>query len=257
MQEVSFRLDGKIAFVTGGGRGIGKALALGLAQAGADVIVVANTKDEVTVAAREIAEMTGRNTLALCCDVSDPAKIETAVNQAMERFGHIDILINNAGIGFVKSVMDVTAEEWSHVMDTNLRSALLLSQRIGRQMIERGWGRIVNVASVSAGLTFGMLNAYGPSKAGLVNLTQMLGNDLGRHGVTVNSISPWFIKTAMTEEALKTEEFREFSTTRTPIGRIGNPEDLVAPVLFFCSESSGYVTGQNLFVDGGATTFGM
>ncbi|MGZ4164643.1 MAG: SDR family NAD(P)-dependent oxidoreductase [Tumebacillaceae bacterium] len=257
IKEISFRLDNKVALITGAGRGIGKAVATGLAQAGADVVLVARTQSQLDEAAAEIAELTGRRTLALACDLADPQAIEDTVAQAIAHFGRIDILVNNAGIGDPKPIMMISAEEWDQVMDINLRSVLLMSQAVGRHMIEQKWGRIVNVASVSSGMSFGILNAYGPSKAGVANLTINLAHDLIRHGITVNAISPWFFKTSMTEAALETDAFRDFSTSRTPIGRIGDVEELIAPVLFFCSEGASYVNGQNLFVDGGAINFGM
>jgi len=256
MQATSFRLDGKVALVTGAGRGIGKTLALGLAQAGADVILTARTQGEIETAAREIAELTGRKTLALTCDVSDPASITQTVEQAVADFGHIDILINNAGIGVLKPTLETTPEEWDQVMNINLRGVFLMSQAVARQMIDRKWGRIVNVASVGSALQIQGLASYSASKAGVVNVTTRFATELAPHGITVNAISPWFFKTDMNAAALESD-FGHFAVARTPIGRTGNLEELVAPVLFFCSEGASYVNGQNLFVDGGAMSYGI
>jgi NAD(P)-dependent dehydrogenase (short-subunit alcohol dehydrogenase family) len=243
--------------VTGAGRGIGRTLALGLAQAGADVILTARTQEEIEAAATEITELTGRKTLTLTCDVSDPAAIESTVNKAIEEFGHIDVLINNAGVAVVKPMHELTVEEWDYVMNINLRAAFLVSKAVGPHMMNQKWGRIVNIASVASALSLKGLNAYTPSKAGVASLTTQFANEWAPFGITVNAISPWFFRTSMNCEALDVEPMLSYSTQGTPMGRTGNLEELVAPVLFFCSEGASFVNGQNLFVDGGATIMGL
>nr|WP_236818576.1 SDR family oxidoreductase [Alicyclobacillus tolerans] len=143
------------------------------------------------------------------------------------------------------------------VTDTNFKSVFLMSQAVGRHMVKQQYGRIVNVASVASELTLAYGTPYGPSKAGVVHLTRQMANEWAQHGVTVNAISPWFFKTSLNERALENEEFRTGLERRTPMGRLGQLDELVAPVVFFCSDGAGYVTGQNLFVDGGTTHFGM
>jgi len=255
--NVSFDLKGKSAIVTGSGRGIGRTIAEGLAQAGADVVLTARTETEVLAAAQEIRLATGRRTLGLTCDVTDKSSIDSVVRQTLESFGQIDILINNAGTNIRHSAFELNEEEWDFVVDTNLKSVFLMSQAVGKHMVERKSGRIVNIASAASKLTLAFSSAYGPSKAAVVHLTRQLANEWARFGVTVNAISPWFIRTSLNAKALDDPDNRKLIEERTPMGRYGLLEEMVAPVLFFCSEGSGYITGQNLFVDGGATHYGV
>lgn len=250
-----FDLTGKVALVTGAGRGIGRTLAEGLASAGADVILVARTEDEVKKAAEDIAIATGRKTLAVTGDVTHSASITQTVQQAIETFGHIDILINNAGTSVRKTTLDLAEEDWDRIMNVNFKSVFLMCKEVGKHMVERGYGRIVNVASVASVLTLATGTPYGPSKAGVVQLTKQLANEWATEGVTVNAVSPWFFKTSLNEKALENDEFRTLLEKRTPMKRLGKLEELVAPVLMFCSDGASYITGQNLFVDGGVVNY--
>jgi len=250
-----FDLTNKVAIVTGAGRGIGRTLAEGLANAGAKVVLVARTEDQVKRAAREITDATGIKTLGLAGDVTNGASIAEAVQKATEAFGQIDISINNAGASVRKTTFDLSEEEWDRIMDVNFKSVFLMCKEVGKQMVERGYGRIVNVASVASVLTLATGTPYGPSKAGVVQLTKQLANEWATKGVTVNAVSPWFFKTSLNEKALENEEFRTLLEKRTPMKRLGKLEELVAPVLMFCSETASYITGQNLFVDGGVVNY--
>lgn len=257
MYKANFDLTGKVAIVTGGGRGIGRAVAEGLAYAGANVVLTARSEEQVKTAATEIEKVAGQHTLGIPCDVTNKESIGRAVKKVIEEFSHIDILINNAGTSVRHGALELTEDEWDLVMDTNFKSVFLMSQAVGRHMVEQKNGRIVNIASVSSDLTLAYSTPYGPSKAGVVHLTRQMANEWAQHGVTVNAISPWFFKTSLNEKALDNEPFRTALERRTPMGRLGQLEELVAPVIFFCSNGAGYVTGQNLFVDGGTTHFGM
>lgn len=254
-RNTTFDLTGRVAIVTGGGRGIGRTLAEGLATAGADLVLVARTETEVRQAAEEIASQTGRKAIGLAGDVTSSASIRKTVQIAVEAFGHIDILINNAGTSVRKTTLELEEEDWDRIMDVNLKSVFLLCKEAGRHMVERGYGRIVNVASVASVLTLATGTPYGPSKAGVVQLTKQLANEWATKGVTVNAISPWFFKTSLNEKALENEEFRAMLEKRTPMKRLGKLEELIAPVVMFCSEGASYITGQNLFVDGGVVNY--
>jgi NAD(P)-dependent dehydrogenase (short-subunit alcohol dehydrogenase family) len=255
--KANFDLTGKAAFVTGAGRGIGRTIAEGLANAGADVILLARTEAEVGKAATDIAEKTGRTTLPIVCDVTNSSSIQEAVDFALQQFQKIDILINNAGTSVRKTSFELLEEEWDTVIDVNFKSVFLLSKVIGKHMVEQKWGRIINIASVASSLTLSSGTPYGPSKAGVVQLTRQLANEWAKEGVTVNAISPWFFKTSLNEEALDNNDFRTMIENRTPMKRLGNLEELITPVIMFCSDGAGYITGQNLFVDGGVTHYGF
>ena len=250
-------LTGKVALITGAGRGIGRTIAEGLAKAGAEVVLVARTEDEVKRAALEITNETGIKALGLAGDVTDSGSITKAVQKAIEEFGHIDILINNAGTSVRKTTFELPEEDWDMVMDVNFKSVFLMCKAVGKHMVERRYGRIVNVASVASVLTLASGTPYGPSKAGVVQLTKQLANEWAAKGVTVNAISPWFFKTSLNEKALDNMEFRSLLEKRTPMKRLGRLEELVAPALMFCSEGASYITGQNLFVDGGVVNYGF
>lgn len=257
MYKADFSLTDKVALVTGAGRGIGRVLAEGLAFAGANVALVSRTPEQVQVAADEIALSTDQKTWAGACDVTDKASVQKTVFSVVDHFGKIDILVNNAGTSVRHGALELTEAEWDQVMDTNFKSVFLMSQAVGRHMIERQYGRIVNITSVASELTLAYGTPYGPSKAGAVHLTRQLANEWARFGVTVNAVSPWFFRTSLNSEALDHEEFRTALERRTPMARLGQLGELVAPVIFFSSEGASYVTGQNLFVDGGTTHFGM
>jgi NAD(P)-dependent dehydrogenase (short-subunit alcohol dehydrogenase family) len=172
-----------------------------------------------------------------------------------ENFGRIDILVNNAGISIRETTLDLSEENWDKVMNVNFKSVFLMSKAVGRHMVEQKSGRIINVASVASSLTLSSGTPYGPSKAGVVQLTRQMANEWATKGITVNAISPWFFKTSLNEEALESESFRNILENRTPMKRLGQLEELVAPVVMFSSDSASYITGQNLFIDGGVTSY--
>ncbi|HZG56200.1 glucose 1-dehydrogenase [Paenibacillus sp.] len=253
----NYRLDGLTALVTGAGRGIGRALAIGLAEAGADVALVSRTAEHLEAVAGEIRGSTGREALPLPADVTRRPDLERAVRQAIDRFGKIDVLVNNAGMNIRTPALDVTDEEWDRIVGTNLTSAFMLSQIVGGHMKERGTGRIVNIASVAGHTALRTGVVYGSTKAALIQMTKILALEWGKYGIRVNAVGPWYFPTPLTEKLLANESFRKDVESRTPLGRVGRLEELVGPVAFLASDAASYVTGQTLFVDGGMTIYGF
>jgi 2-deoxy-D-gluconate 3-dehydrogenase len=245
-----FSLDGRVALVTGASRGLGEAMARALAAAGADVICTSSRRegtDETAAAVR--AE--GRRAWQLAADVSDRAAVQRLVHEAEEAAGHVDILVNNAGTTRRHPAADFPVEDWDLVMEVNLTSVFQLCQTFGRRMIERGAGKIVNVASLlsfSGGIT---VPAYTASKHGVAGLTKALANEWARHNVQVNAIAPGYFVTAVTQ-AIQDDPVRSREIlTRIPAGRWGSPDDLGGAVVFLAAPASDYVSGHLLTVDGG------
>jgi NAD(P)-dependent dehydrogenase (short-subunit alcohol dehydrogenase family) len=249
----AFRLDGQVALVTGASRGIGKALALALAAAGADVAVAG--RDEATLApvVGEI-EALGRRSLAVPLDVADVDAIPGAVNAVVEGLGSLDILVNNAGLNIRKDSLDYTPDDWDFVMNANLKGTFFLTQAAGRKMVEQGRGKILNIGSMSAYLGLPTLPAYSSSKAALQQLTRMLAVEWADHNVQVNAIAPGWIETNLTAPLQEKPELRpryEWVISRTPAGRFGTPDELAGCAVFLCSPAADFITGQIIAVDGG------
>ena len=250
----AFDLSGKVAFVTGAGRGLGRVFARALAEAGADIVCATITPENATDAAADI-ESTGRKALAIRTDVTDPDSVQNAVDAALERFGRIDVLVNNAGIVVWCEAEKVSLEDWHKVIDVNLHGAFYCSQAVGRVMIERGGGVIVNIASMSGqivNLPQGQA-AYNSSKAALVHLTRSLAVEWAKYNIRVNALSPGYMGTPMSKPHFENPETGGLWIERTPMGRPGRPEELGPVVVFMASEASSYMTGANVVVDGGYT----
>ncbi|HWI62846.1 MAG TPA: SDR family oxidoreductase, partial [Symbiobacteriaceae bacterium] len=196
-----FSLEGRVALVTGAGRGIGKALALGLAQDGADVICLSRTEAEVEETAATARKL-GRRAVAVTADVTQKAEVEAAVASAVAQLGRIDILVNNAGMNIRTPALELKEQDWDTVVDTNLKGPFLVAQTVGQYMCKAGYGRIVNIASVGGGVALRTGVAYGSSKAGLIHMTRILALEWAKYGVTVNAIGPWYFKTSLTEKLL-------------------------------------------------------
>ena len=245
-----FRLDGKVAIVTGASSGLGVAFARGLAEAGADLVLGARRVDRLAETAR-LVEETGRRALTVGTDVADPDSCTNLVALAMEEFGRVDVLVNNAGVGTAVPATRETPEEFRAVIDVNLNGCYWMAQACGRVM--QPGSSIVNISSV-LGLTTAELPqaAYASSKAGLIGLTRDLAQQwTGRKGIRVNAIAPGFFASEMTEQY--PPGYLESQQRRIPAGRAGDPAELAAAVVFLASEAGGYVTGQTLAVDGGLT----
>ena len=246
-----FRVDGKVALITGGSRGIGKAIALALAEAGADVALASRKLPELEVTAEEIRKM-GRKAIPIQANVRHLPEIDNLVKKTMEEFGHIDILVNNAGTNpTFGSIFKMDETIWDIIMGLNLKGYFFLSQAVAKIMRDKDGGTIINTAS-EGGIRPGVgLGAYSVSKAGVIMLTQVLAQELGRYNIRVNAIAPGVIKTRLSE-ALWSDSARVKDTeNNTALGRIAEPEEMADAVLFFASEASSYITGQTILLDGG------
>lgn len=245
-----FDLSGKVALVTGASRGLGQYFGRALARAGADLIVTARKAADCEPFKREI-EGLGRRVVALDLDVRDRDSIQRFGEAADAAFGRVDILVNNAGCNIRKPALDVTWEDWNTILDTNLRGTFFVAQAIGRGMVQRGYGRIINIGSVTAVAGYAGLTPYGASRGGVKQMTMSLADDWGKHGVTVNCLAPGWFRTEQNKVMYEDKAWVEYLVERIPMKRPGQPNDLDGAVVFLASDASAYVTGQTLLVDGG------
>ncbi|WRP05016.1 glucose 1-dehydrogenase [Rossellomorea aquimaris] len=252
----SFSLNDKLAVVTGAGRGIGRALSIGLAEAGADVVLLSRTRNDLEDTASEIENL-GRRAYIIPTDITSREEIRKAISYIEDQNRSIDILINNAGMNIRSTALEVTDQEWQTIMDTNLKSAFMMSQEAGKHMMEKDQGKIINIASVAGHVALRTGVVYASTKAAMIQMTKVLAMEWGKYNINVNSIGPWYFKTPLTAELLQNEEYVNDILAVTPLKRIGELEELVGPAVFLSSDASNYITGQTLFVDGGMTIQGF
>lgn len=250
-----FGLTGKAALVTGGAGGLGKAIALSLAESGADVIVASRGIAKLKEVENEIKEK-GRNALAVSVDVTDPKSVDDMIQSIKRTFPRIDILVNAAGLAIRKPADTFPVEDWQQVMDVNVKGTFLCCQAAGKEMIKQKRGKIINVSSVRGryGLPSGYA-AYCPSKGAVDTLTRTLACEWAKHNIQVNAIAPTVVETELTKDLLADVEYARTMKARIPMGRWAMPEDIVGPTIFFASDASNFVTGQILYIDGGVTTW--
>lgn len=249
----NFDLTGKTAVVTGASRGLGQVFGRALARAGADLIVTSRRVEAIGEFCREI-ESLGRRATPLALDVRDRASLEGFGPAVLAAVDHVDILVNNAGCNIRKPAVDVTWDDWNTILDTNLRGTFFVAQAIGRHMIERRYGRIVNIGSVTSVFGYAGMAPYCASRGGVKQLTMSLADDWGRYGITVNCLAPGWFKTAQNQVMYENQEWVDYLVDRIPLKRPGQPTDLEGAVVFLASDASEYVTGQTLLVDGGIST---
>jgi NAD(P)-dependent dehydrogenase (short-subunit alcohol dehydrogenase family) len=256
MSSQILSLEGKIAVVTGGTSGIGRALSLGLTDAGADVIATARRQQQVDDTADEI-EARGRKTLRVTSDVCNRSSLETLLAAVLERFSKVDILINCAGKIKRTPTLTMPEEEWTDILDTNLTGTLRACQVFGKVMLDRGYGRIVNIASLNSFVALNEVAAYAASKAGIASLTRSLAVEWSKKGVTVNAIAPGVFRTELNANLLDSTPRGQELLMRTPMGRFGKTEELVGAAIYLASDAASFVTGQTLVVDGGFLASGV
>lgn len=248
-----FDLTGKKALVTGAGRGIGKAVALGLARAGADVGLVARTESELNAVAGQVQEI-GRRAVVAASDLTMTADIPALVSGLAGKLGGIDILVNNAGTNIPQDSVDVTEDAWDAIMAINLKSCFFMAQSVGKLMIERGrGGRIINMTSQTGSVALIKRAAYCASKAGLNLVTKVLAMEWGPHEILVNAVAPTFVETEMTKPMLADPQFREYALAKNVLKRFGTTDDVAGAVIYLASPAANLVTGHILLVDAGWT----
>jgi NAD(P)-dependent dehydrogenase (short-subunit alcohol dehydrogenase family) len=245
-----FDLSGKVALVTGGSKGLGKAMARGFAEAGADVVISSRHENELRAALDEILQGTGRRGRYVVADMSRRAEAARLAKAALDQMGRVDVLVNNAGTNKPQAIDAITDEVWDEVLEINLSSVMALTRAMAPQMKDRRWGRIIHISSVMGFLSKEKRNVYSATKAALIGMARASALDLGGYGITVNCIAPGPFLTELPATLLSDAEKKAFAE-RTALGRWGKPEELVGPLLLLASDAGSYITGETLVVDGG------
>ena len=252
MGAPSFPLPGKVAIVTGGRRGIGRAVALALAEAGADIAICDRVieDDELKAVAEEVRRL-GRRSLAVQADITHKTDVESLVQRVIDEFGVIDILVNNAAMNIRAPLLELGEDGWDRVIDTDLKGCYLCSQAAGKRMVDQKRGNIINIASTAAIKAAPQMGAYCIAKAGVVMLTRVLALELAKYNIRVNAIAPYMVKTKFSQPLWGDPEILNQLESEIPLGRLAGPGDIIGSVLFLASDASSYITGHTIIVDGG------
>ncbi len=246
-----FDLTAKLSIVTGGGRGIGLGIAKSLAALGSDLLILSRTHSQLEEARAAILGAGAVRVETLCADVSDLSTHETIVKRALELFGKIDVLVNNAGANIRKPFFDVSVEDYDQIMQIQLKAVYFLTQRVAKEMAQAGGGKIINLASLTSKIGVANISIYGAAKGGVFALTKSLALELAPYGITVNAVAPGYVRTAMTEAAFSDPKRQEWMLSRIPLRRFGRPEDIGGAVAYIASPAGDYLNGEVIFIDGG------
>ncbi len=249
----SFHLDGRVALVTGGSKGLGRGMAQALGEAGAEIAICSRNGDEAASVAKELTDATSRRALGVECDVTDPKSVRRLADQCLDTFGKVDILVNNAGINIRKPTTDLTVDDWDSVVDITVKGSFLCSQAFMPGMMERRWGRIVMLGSIMSFVAISGRSPYAAAKAGVLGLTKALALEGAPHGVTVNCLCPGPFETPMNRVLMTDPVAYQAFLAKIPIGRWGQPEELGPAIVYLCSSASAFMTGASLTIDGGWT----
>jgi len=246
-----FSLEGKVSIVTGASRGLGYGLAVALAGAGSTVVLVSRSRDDLIAASERIGTETGGDTEPLAADLTKPGGREDVVRHVVDKFGRVDVLVNNAGMNIRKPFLEMARADFQDVVDVNLAAVFFLTQAVADVMIKSGGGKVINIASLTSYIGIANISAYGATKGAVASLTRALAVELAPHHINVNAIAPGYFRTELTEAVFADEQRRAWIVSRIPLGRPGTRDDLAGAVIFLASAASDYITGHVINVDGG------